>query len=722
MRFYTQQIDERDCGVAALSMVLKFYHSQYPLALLRQKAKTDMEGTTVLGIIDAAKSINIKAEAFKADMSLFNMSEIKYPFIAHVVKGQKNYHYYTIFDSDEKNVFMGDPDSDVGIKKISKTKFFSEWTGICIFFEITPKYKIYKYQTTSLKKYFTLVKKEKNIIIRIITFSLFLTLITIAGSYFLQFLIDDLIPKKEYSFLLIISLGLIVGYLAQSLFSYVQGILITIFGQKLASSINLNYIKHLFHLPISFFSTRRTGEITSRFTDTSDIIDALGSSVISILIDSGMIIVVGISLLYQNFNLFMVSIISIPIYFALIITFSKRFDRLNQEVMEDNAMLNSSIIESIKGIESVKSFNEEEYSYNKIQKKFFTFLNKNLSYAKADILQSSLKNGVDSIFHIIILWFGARMIMNGDMLLGQLMTYNTLLTYVTEPMLNILNLQPKLQKAKVANDRLNEVFLIPAEDNETKKISERAQIKGNISIDNLSFHYGYSPLVLDKINLVIHENEKIAIVGMSGSGKTTLAKLLVNFWNPNIDSGKIKFNNIDIQNINLKTLRKYITYVPQEPYIFQGTIYDNLVFENSKNITNTDLKNAVATAQIKKDIESLPLGYQTELSEDGISLSAGQKQRLSIARTLLTSAQVIILDESTSNLDAITENKILTSLMQLKDKTIIFIAHRLSIAQKVNNIVVLDHGKIVEHGTHLELLKNKNTYFKLQKNNSPYNA
>ena len=291
--------------------------------------------------------------------------------------------------------------------------------------------------------------------------------------------------------------------------------------------------------------------------------------------------------------------------------------------------------------------------------------------------------------------------MDNKMSLGQLITYNTLLIYFTNPLENIINLQTKLQTAQVANNRLNEVYLVASEFEEKKTVSDLSLLEGDMDFQQVHYKYGYGRDVLSDINLTIPQGSKVAFVGISGSGKTTLAKMMVNFYDPS--QGEISLGGVNLNQIDKKALRQYINYLPQQPYVFNGTILENLLLGAKEGTTQEDILRAVELAEIREDIERMPLNYQTELTSDGAGISGGQRQRIALARALLTDAPVLILDEATSSLDILTEKRIVDNLMAL-DKTLIFIAHRLTIAERTEKVVVLDQGKIVEEGTHMDLL------------------
>ncbi|MFC5679920.1 peptide cleavage/export ABC transporter ComA [Streptococcus downii] len=700
-RHYRPQVDQMDCGVAALAMVFGYYGSYYSLAHLRELAKTTMDGTTALGLVKVAEELGFETRAIKADMTLFDLPDLTFPFVAHVLKEGTLLHYYVVIGQDKKTIHIADPDPGVKLTKISRERFAQEWTGVSLFMAPSPDYKPHKEKKQGLLSFLPILFKQRGLIANIVLATLLVTLINIVGSYYLQSIIDSYVPDQMRSTLGIISIGLVIVYILQQILSYAQEYLLLILGQRLSIDVILSYIKHVFHLPMSFFATRRTGEIVSRFTDANSIIDALASTILSIFLDVSTILIISLVLFSQNMTLFFISLLALPIYTVIIFAFMKPFEKMNRDTMEANAVLSSSIIEDINGIETIKSLTSESSRYQKIDKEFVAYLKKSFTYSRAESQQKALKKVAHLLLNVGILWMGAVLVMDGKMSLGQLITYNTLLVYFTNPLENIINLQTKLQTAQVANNRLNEVYLVASEFEEKKTVEDLSMMKGDMTFNQVHYKYGYGRDVLSDINLTIPQGSKVAFVGISGSGKTTLAKMMVNFYDPS--QGEISLGGVNLNQIDKKALRQYINYLPQQPYVFNGTILENLLLGAKEGTTQEDILRAVELAEIREDIERMPLNYQTELTSDGAGISGGQRQRIALVRALLTDAPVLILDEATSSLDILTEKRIVDNLMAL-DKTLIFIAHRLTIAERTEKVVVLDQGKIVEEGNHVDLL------------------
>ncbi|MBM7616932.1 ATP-binding cassette subfamily C protein/competence factor transporting protein [Weissella uvarum] len=715
---YISQVDERDCGAACLAMITKSYNHNVSISTIRDLEKTDLNGSTALGIKKAAESLGFETKAIKADMSLFDdYKEIPYPFIAHVEKmddGELIEHYYVVYKATKLYIYIADPDPDVKKRKMSYKQFSKEWTGVALFFAPSPEFKPNTDKQAGFKSFFPIIFKQKGLVTNIVVASLIVTLISIAGSYFLQILIDDYIPNGMFTTLSIMAVGLITAYVFQQIMSYVQQYLLIVLGQRLSIDLILSYVKHLFELPMNFFYTRRVGEITSRFNDANTIIEAVASSILSMLLDVGIVLIMAVVLFAYNADMFLISVLAIPIYAIVMYLFAKPFHQYNMDEMKSGASLESSIIESLNGMETIKALGAEENSYDKVDKDYVHFLKRSFKTARLTSIQEAIKDGLKLIFEVLVLWYGANLVMQNKLSVGQLMAFNALLGYFTDPLQSIIDLQSKIQSAIVAAHRLNEVFEVPSEFKNDGQTTLPIKVDTDITIafTDVSFEYQYNKPVLDGLSLTITNHEKLALVGVSGSGKSTLAKLLVRFYDLANDNGKITLNNTNIQNIDKQKLREIITYVPQEPHIFTGKVIDNLLLGAKSGTTFDDVLKATEIAEIRTDIEKLSQGFETEISESG-SLSGGQRQRISLARALLTDSPILILDESTSNLDLLTEKNVVDNLMELSDKTIVFVAHRLTIAERVPRLVMLENGKIVADGAHDQLLGNNAAYTNL---------
>lgn len=710
-----KQQDIKDCGAACLATISKQHGLKYPISKIREIAGTDKKGTNAYGLVKAAEQLGFTAKGVKGDQEAF-FSEFPLPAIAHVVIDQSLLHYVVIHKISEKEVIIADPGK--GLVKYTPEDFFGIWTGVLILMVPTPQFQKGDHTKGLFSRFFSLLIPQKNMLVGIFMASILYTVLGIFGAFYFQFLLDEILPYGLQKTLHILSIGVIVLYIFQVLLNAFRSHLLLYLSQKLDISLILGYYHHVLKLPMSFFGTRKTGEIISRLMDASKVRDAISSATLTIMIDIIMVIVGGVILYSQSTLLFGVTIILVPIYLALVWGFHKSFDRLNRDQMEKNAQLTSYIFESIDGIETVKAYHAESKANFETEKKFVDLLRSVFKFGVMNNIQDSLKGFVQMLGGVAILWIGAMQVINGHMSMGQLITYNALLAYFLNPIQNIINLQPTIQTAVVAADRLGEILDLEPEkaDTEENKL-KLASLKGNISLTNVDFRYGTRALTLKSINLTINQGEKIAFVGESGSGKTTLIKLLMQFYSH--EQGDIVINEHNIKDIHLDYLRQRIAYIPQDTFFFSGTIHDNLSLGIDSDEDLVAITEACKIAQAHEFINQFPLRYQTMLEENGSNLSGGQKQRLAIARAILKQPDILILDEATSNLDSTTERAVSETINSFENVTTIIIAHRLSTIMRCDRIYVMDNGSIIEQGTHQELLAAHGKYYGLWKDQLP---
>lgn len=726
MKYYCiKQHDITDCGAASLATISKQNGYKIGITKIREVAGTDKQGTNAYGIIKAAEQLGFSAKGVKGNKEAF-FTEFPLPCIAHVIVDGSLLHYVVIHKITKKQVIIADPAK--GIVKLKPEEFFGEihengkppkyqWTGVLILLVKNETFKKGDETKGLFSRFFSLLVPQKSLIFNIFIASLIYTFLGILGAFYFKELLDNVLPNALHKTLMTLSIGVILLNIFKVLLNAFRTHLLLYLSQKLDISLLLGYYRHVIDLPMNFFGTRKVGEIISRFNDAGKVRDAISGATLTIMIDTLMAIAGAIILFNQNSKLFFITIIMIILYVIIVVLFNKWYEKLNRNQMEDNAQLTSYMVESLNGIQTVKAYNSERKVKQETETKFIKLLKSVFNLSWVSNFQTSLKTFVELIGGVVIIWVGGISVINGEMTIGSLITFNSLLVYFLDPVKNLVNLQPQMQTAVVAADRLGEILDLEAEktEKEYKKLKPDS-LSGDIEIKNVNFRYGTRKLVLEDIDLTVKKGQKIAFVGESGSGKTTLSKLLLNLYTP--ESGDILINGNNIKDIQLETLRDRIAYIPQETFLFSGTIIENLSL-GLDTYTADDIFNASKMAQAHDFINELPLRYETRLEENGSNLSGGQRQRLAIARAMLKKPDILILDEATSNLDSITEKALDKTINEFsKDMTTIFIAHRLSTIKNCDMIYVFEKGKIIERGTHEELIKLGGKYSELSKQQS----
>ena len=701
------QNDEKDCGPACILTIAKQFGSDISIAKLREISGTDRNGTNIAGMLKGLEYLGFNGKAVRVeDKKITN--EISFPIIAHI-KTEKNFlHYIVIHKVSKKMILVSDP--AIGMKKYSHEEFEKIWTGILILVEPKKEFERIKENNNSLMKFFLILKKQKKLLWNVFLVSMLYTFLGIISSFYFKFLIDYVLKDNLLNTLNILMIGVITLGIIKIFLGAFRNYLLLFLSQRIDIFILLGYYNHIIRLPMKFFSTRKTGEIISRFSDASNINDTISETILVLMLDTIMSISGGIILYFQNRDLFFIAIIMLLLYIIIVFSFKKIIKNINNEVLENNSQLTSFIIQSIHGMETIKSYNLELNIQNEAEFKLYKVLKSSFRRGIIYSFSGIFSEIISLLGDMAIMWIGAYQVISGKLTLGELIVFNTLLVYFTNPMKNIINLQSVIQTAVVSSDRLGEIIDLELEQTETKL--EPKNLKGDIEIKNIDFRYGTRELILKNINMQIKQGEKIALVGESGSGKTTLVKLLLKFFN--YEKGEITINNFNINDIDNNTLREKISYISQDIFLFNKSIRENLMINDDVKIEEIiELSKKVNAYDF---INELPLRFDYIIEENGINLSTGQKQRLSILRALLKKPDILIMDEATSNLDSITENIIQNTLNNIHfDMTTIIIAHRLSTILMCDRIYVLDKGEIIEFGSHEELLNLKGKYYKLWK-------
>ena len=743
MRYtYVRQHDATDCAAACLAMVCLHYKKEVTITRLRDMMGTDLKGTNLVGLQKAANELGFTTAAVRVDRENF-LSDFSLPCIAQVITDQGLAHFVVVFKKttikddaerrkhmlkeaesvkeDEKNgkkhkckdyVVIGDPASE--LKKISLDEFYKNFTGVLLLLNPTSEFKGGKIEKGGMmKRYIDLLLPQKKLFVYAILGSLIVTILGIASSMFNKILMDEVLPYGLSNLLVTLIVVFSLVSITNTLVGFVRQWVLIYLSIKIDIPLMLGYFGHIFHLPMKFFATRKTGDITTRYSDANTIKSIFTSIALSLVMDISMAIITGIILFRMNAMLFSISLFMALVSILLVLVFKQPYKRINEETMIQSAALNSQMIESLRGIETIKCNANEDTQLENLEKEYIKSLKISLRSSRISTGQGLISTFISTGFSMLTSYVGISQVLHGEMTLGGFMAFSTLSSYFTSPLSNLIGLQMSIQEAGISMKRLTEIMDYPAEDeaNEGSELIPLEKVEGDIEFKDVTFRYGNRAPALDHISFTIPAGKKVALVGSSGSGKSTITKLLLKYYEP--EDGEIDINGVNLAEYTNASVRRAISYVPQNVELFSKTIYDNIRVSRM-DATLDEVKEAAKKADAHDFIRHLPLQYNTYLEEAGNGLSGGEKQRIALARAFLKNSSLYILDESTSNLDFATENLIFNMIYnELADRSMLIVAHRLSTVRDCDLILVMDHGKIVERGTHDELLAKEGKYYEL---------
>ena len=698
MTIKIKQRDITDCGAACLASVAAHYNLSLPVARIRQLAGTDKKGTNVLGLVEAAGKMGFLAKGVRGDWdSLFKIPK---PAIAHVIVKEVLHHYVVLIKATDKHIVIMDP-ADGAIHKMEHEEFKKQWTGVLVLIAPGEKFTVRNEKVSTSVRFWSLIKPNRSILLQSLIGALVFSVLGLAMSIYVGKLVDNVLPGGNMSLLNLLGVAMIIIIVLRLLLSFFQTIFILKTGQKIDATLILGYYQHLLRLPQTFFDNMRTGEIISRIGDAVKIRVFVNDVTISFVLNI-FILLVSFALMFTFFwKLALIMLLVVPLY-TLIYYISNRLNRkVQRTVMERAADLEAQLVESLNSAGTIKRFGLEDFSNLKTETRFINLLEIIYKSGLNSIFSSSSTSLISQLITILVLWVGAGYAIGSQITPGELLSFYSIVGYFTGPVTSVIGFNRTLQDARIAADRLFEIFDLEIED-EANKIELKPEMVDDIYFENVKFRYGTRIEVFESLNLTIRKGEITAVAGESGSGKSTLVSLLQNLYP--LQSGHIRIGRYDLRHLTNQSLRRRVSVVPQRIDLFSGNVIDNIAVGEF----NPDMSRVIEVCDklgMTKFIEQLPNGYNTYLGENGATLSGGQQQRIAIARALYRNPEILILDEATSSLDSLAEKFVQNTLRLLREesKTVIVIAHRLSTINMAQRVIMLEKGMVVQDGSLPEL-------------------
>ncbi|CAM1351499.1 peptidase domain-containing ABC transporter [Tenacibaculum ascidiaceicola] len=715
-----KQTEAKDCGPTCIKIIAKHYGKTINTQQLRKLSETTREGSSLLGLSEAVESIGFKSLGIK--LAFNKLKEAPFPCIVHWNKN----HYVVLYKIKKDVVYISDPAH--GLITFTKEEFIQHWIGnnadenteegIALLVEPTPKF--YQEEFEEDEKFgfsfiFKYLYKYKKFIAQLIIGLLAGSLLQLILPFLTQSVVDVGIKNQDLNFVYLILFAQLFLFIGKASLEIIRSWILLHLSTRINISLISDFFIKLMKLPISYFDVRMTGDLLQRINDHKRIERILTTSSLTVLFSFFNLIIFSLVLGYYSLQIFGVFVLGSVLYFGWVLFFFKKRKELDYKRFSQVSQEQSKVIELINGMQEIKLHNAERrmrWNWEYVQARLFKVATKSLALEQTQSVGSNFINELKNMFITIL---SAKLVIDGQITLGMMMAISYIVGQLNGPITQLINFMRDIQDAQISLDRLGEIHNMEDEekpsDEKVTAIPENASIK----LNNISFRYtgGLEPVLKD-LSLEIPANKTTAIVGVSGSGKTTLMKLLLGFYQ--VDQGDIMINNFSLKNVSQKEWRRNCGVVMQEGYIFNDSIAKNIAV-GEDYVDKEKLAHAIDVANIGDYIEGLPLGYNTKIGSEGNGLSTGQKQRLLIARSVYKNPKFLFFDEATSALDANNEKVIMGKLNEFfADKTAVVIAHRLSTVKNAHQIVVLEKGKIIEKGSHEELIKLKGSYYHLVKN------
>ena len=677
------QEGNKDCGVCCLLSIIRYYNGNISLNKLMEMTKTTKNGTTFYNLSEAASKIGMASKAYYVD-DFNNISVYSCPFISQVIRNGYT-HFVVVYKISKDKLLIMDP--ALGSLYMSREKFLNIWTGYIMMFEkvkILPNYKDEKYINKLL---YGLILNNKKIIVNCLLLTLMFCFLTIGYSVYLKVMIDKVLNQDKY-LLIVISLIFFIVILFRSLTNLFRNQMLSYFNMKVDISLFLNSFKRILLLPYNYYKNKTTGEIISRVNDLSYIKQIISQLLTTVFLDIVLLLFSLVCLYFINSKMFVISFFIAILYVIIIFIYPRFIKTKIYESQAEVAKVNSYLVESISGLETIKGLRCEKMVNDRLES-FYT-------KAQATIFDYNIiSNGVlflkDLIFYVGVLlinYVGCVDIMNGNFTVGSLLTFNTILGYFLNPLQNFIDLADDYVYVKGVFKRANGLYEVKLDDLESKN---GLRVEGDIIFNNLNFSFNGKDQILKNIKIEFKAKEKILLLGNSGSGKSTLLKILYKYYD--VSRGMVLVNGIDINDFSISDIRDDIIYVSQNETLYTGSIKDNILL--NRDIDYKDFLDMCCYLEVDNIIKDNLLGYDFLLEENGANISGGERQRIILARALFKKGNVILIDEGLSQMDIDLERRVLKRIFSIfKDKMIIVVSHRFNNMDLYDKVFKLKDGMV----------------------------
>ena len=720
-----RQHDCMQCGIACLQMICNYYGKEYSLDSLSKICFATTEGVSMLGISETATSLGFHVVNVKCTVK--TLTEVSLPSILHWNQN----HFVVLYRvKNEKKFYIADPGK--GLVTYSLEEFKKHWIstnsngqdkGIAMFLETTPTF--FTHQMEDKKKIsgkrsfhflFGYVKKYRKYFGQVILGLIVGSLSQLVLPFLTQSIVDVGIKNQDIGFVWLILLGQLMLTISRTAIDFIRRWLLLHISLRINISLVSDFFIKLLKLPMSFFDTKLMGDLMQRMNDHSRVNNFLTQQTLNITFAMLTFVVFSVVLFFYNKLVFAIFLLGSILYGVWMTLFLKRRKLLDYELFEQQAINNNKTYEFITTIQESKLQDCEQrrrWEWEDTQAELFGVQMKSLK------LQQTQEAGsifINEVKNIIITVVAATAVIHGQMTLGMMLAVQYIIGQLNSPVEQLMNFFYSLQDVKISLERINEIHQMDDENGKEGLLTSIEDKNEGIDIKNIMFKYDPHALrkTIDDVNIHIPQSKVTAIVGASGSGKTTLIRLMLGYY-PVLE-GTINIGNTDINKLNKKWWRRQCGVVMQDGVIFSESIARNIAVDDG-DIDKERLLKAAEIACIKDYIMALPLKFNTKIGRDGVGLSQGQKQRILIARAVYKNPDYIFLDEATNSLDANNERSIVENLdMFYKGKTVVIVAHRLSTVKNADQIVVIDHGKVIEVGNHESLTAKRGAYYNLVKN------